>query len=457
MTALHRWLTRASPAAFTAYATLAAFATYFCMYGFRKAFAVGTYAGHLDVPLLGALDLKSAFVIAQVLGYAASKFLGIKIVSELSPARRAGAILVLIGASELALLLFAIIPSPWSALALVLNGLPLGMIWGLVFGFLEGRKVSDLLGAGLCVSFIVSSGFVKTVGKWVMASGVSEAWMPFVVGLMFYPPLVLFVALLAQIPPPTAEDEALRTKRLPMDAASRRAFFAAYAPGLVALVGLYVLLTAYRDFRDNFAREIWDALGFAGAPEILTTAELPVALGALIAVAAIVFVKDNRQALLVLHGLMLAGAVLIGASTLALRRRAHRPRGLDGLGRARPVRGLRAVQLGVVRSLDRRGGLGGHRRLPHLRGGRLRLPGQRGAAADQELRQARAVVARVLPRHVLRDGRRHRCLVRGVGGVLRAADAGGVALARRPARAAEDRRPPWLARRPDSLLGCAPP
>lgn len=316
MNALHRWLTRASPAAFTAYATAAAFATYFCMYGFRKAFAVGTYAGHLDVPLLGALDLKSAFVIAQVLGYAASKFLGIKIVSELSPGRRAGAILVLIGASELALLLFAIIPAPWSALALVLNGLPLGMIWGLVFGFLEGRKVSDLLGAGLCVSFIVSSGFVKTVGKWVMASGVSEAWMPFVVGLMFYPPLVLFVALLAQIPPPTAEDEALRTKRLPMDAASRRAFFAAYAPGLVALVGLYVLLTAYRDFRDNFAREIWDALGFAGAPEILTTAELPVALGALIAVAAIVFVKDNRKALLVLHGLMLAGAVLIGASTL---------------------------------------------------------------------------------------------------------------------------------------------
>jgi hypothetical protein len=316
MTAVHRWLTRASPAAFTAYATLAAFATYFCMYGFRKAFAVGTYAGHVDVPGLGALDLKSAFVIAQVLGYAASKFLGIKIVSELSPGRRAGAILVLIGASELALLLFAVIPAPWSALALVLNGLPLGMIWGLVFGFLEGRKVSDLLGTGLCVSFIVSSGFVKTVGKWVMATGVSEAWMPFVVGLMFYPPLVLFVALLAQIPPPTAEDEALRTKRLPMDAASRRAFFAAYAPGLVALVGLYVLLTAYRDFRDNFAREIWDALGFAGAPEILTTAELPVALGALVAVAAIVFVKDNRRALLVLHGLMLAGALLIGGATL---------------------------------------------------------------------------------------------------------------------------------------------
>lgn len=315
MSAVQRWLSRTSPAAFTVYAGFAAFATYFCMYGFRKAFAVGTYAGAVDVPGLGALDLKSLFVIAQVLGYAASKFLGIKIVSEMTPGKRARAILLLIAGSELALLLFALLPAPWSAAALVLNGLPLGMIWGLVFGFLEGRAVSDLLGTTLCVSFIVSSGFVKTVGRWVMEAGVPEPWMPVAVGALFYPPLLLFVGLLAQIPPPTARDEALRTRRAPMDGAARRAFFTAYAPGLVMLVALYVLLTAYRDFRDNFAREIWDALGFAGAPEILTTAELPVALGALVAVSAIVVVKDNRRALLVLHALMLAGALLIGAST----------------------------------------------------------------------------------------------------------------------------------------------
>ncbi len=316
MSGVRRWLSRATPAVFTGYAAFAAFATYFCMYGFRKAFAVGTYPGQLDVPGLGALDLKALFVIAQVLGYAASKFLGIKIVSEMSPGVRARAILVLIGASELALLLFAVVPAPWSALALVLNGLPLGMIWGLVFGFLEGRKVSDLLGTALCVSFIVSSGFVKTVGKWVMDSGVPEVWMPFAVGALFYPPLALFVALLAQIPPPTAEDEALRTKRAPMDAGQRATFFRAHAPGLVTLVALYVVLTAYRDFRDNYAREIWDALGYAGTPEILTTAELPVAFGALVAVASIALVKNNRTALLVLHALMLAGALLIGGSTL---------------------------------------------------------------------------------------------------------------------------------------------
>lgn len=317
MTAVRRWLSGASPAAFTAYATLAAFATYFCMYGFRKGFTAGGYEGHVEVPMLGALDLKSLFVIAQVIGYAASKFLGIKIVSEMTPGRRAQSIVVLIGVSWLALLLFAVLPAPWSAAALIMNGLPLGMIWGLVFGFLEGRTVSDLLGTGLCVSFIVSSGVVKTVGRWVLEAGVPEAWMPVVVGAVFFLPLLLFVGLLAQIPPPSARDEALRTRRVPMGKRARRAFFIAHAPGLVALVALYVVLTAYRDFRDNFAREIWDALGFAGTPAILTTAELPVALGSLVAVGAIVLVRNNRRALLYLHALMFAGAVLIGVSTLA--------------------------------------------------------------------------------------------------------------------------------------------
>ena len=41
-------------------------------------------------------------------------------------------------------------------------------VMALVFSFLEGRRVSEILGAGLSVSFIVSSGVVKSVGKWLM-------------------------------------------------------------------------------------------------------------------------------------------------------------------------------------------------------------------------------------------------------------------------------------------------
>ena len=59
-----------------------------------------------------------------------------------------------IGIAWAALLLFAVIPAPYNILCLFINGLPLGMIWGLVFGFLEGRKVSEVLGVGLSAAIL---------------------------------------------------------------------------------------------------------------------------------------------------------------------------------------------------------------------------------------------------------------------------------------------------------------
>src|SRR6202000_3053752 len=95
----------------------------------------------------------------------------IKVISEMPPQRRALAILALIGTAEICLVLFALIPAPWNIICLFADGLALGMIWGLVFGFLEGRRVSELLGAMLCASFIVSSGVVKSAGESVMLAG----------------------------------------------------------------------------------------------------------------------------------------------------------------------------------------------------------------------------------------------------------------------------------------------
>ncbi len=313
---LTRYLERAPSAVLTAYAVFAAFGAYFCMYAYRKAFAAGKFAG--AVPLFGLeLDRKTVLLLAQVVGYCVSKFLGIKIVSELAPARRAVAIVGCIGAAEVALLLLPLLPTELEAVALLLNGLPLGLVWGLVFGFLEGRRTSEILGAGLCASFIVASGAVKSVGKMLLDAGAPELWMPALTGALFLPPLLLCAFLLHQLPPPTAEDEAARTKRAPMNAAARAAFAKAYAPGLVLLVGLYVALTAARDFRDNFAREIWDALGYAEAPSVLAAAEVPVAVFALLGVAVMITIRDNRRALLAVHATMLIG-VLVGAGATIL-------------------------------------------------------------------------------------------------------------------------------------------
>lgn len=309
-----RWLEKAPAPAFTAYAVVAAFVTYFCMYAFRRPFAVGTYPG-----AWGSLDLKTLYLVSQVVGYAASKFLGIKVVSELPAERRALGILVCIAIAEGALALFAIVPAPWCAIFLAANGLPLGMVWGLVFGFLEGRRVSDLLGAGLSASFIVASGFVKTVGKIVLGWGVPEYWMPATTGALFFPALLVFVWLLSKIPPPTAQDEAERVKRAPMDGEARKKFLGRYVAGIAWLTLGYMLLTAYRDYRDSFAREIWDALGYAKEPSIMTTAEIPVALGALLAVGAMMGIRNSRAALTAIHGIMIAGAILVGGSTLLYR------------------------------------------------------------------------------------------------------------------------------------------
>ncbi len=88
-------LSRAGPAMFSAVAGLAGFCAYFSMYAFRKPFTAATFA---VVPGWHfVLDYKIALVIAQAAGYALSKLIGVKVVSEIAPARRGAAILGLIG------------------------------------------------------------------------------------------------------------------------------------------------------------------------------------------------------------------------------------------------------------------------------------------------------------------------------------------------------------------------
>lgn len=309
-----RWLARAPAPVFALYAGLMAFGAYFAMYAFRKPFTVASFAD--AAPVL--VQYKIALVIAQVFGYALSKVAGIKFISETPPHRRAVGILLLIGIAEVALVLFAIVPAPLNILCMFANGLALGMIWGLVFGFLEGRRTSELLGAMLCASFILSSGVVKSAGESVMLHGLAnEYWMPAVTGLLFVPLLLICVFGLAVLPPPSAEDEKQRVARVPMDGAARHSMFAAFAPGLIALVVIYVGLTALRDFRDNFAVEIWNGLGFKDDAAIFTYSEVPVAIIVLVTLALVMFIRDNRLAFLANLFLVALGLAISGLCSLA--------------------------------------------------------------------------------------------------------------------------------------------
>ena len=85
---------------------------------------------------------------------------------------------------------------------------------GIVFSFLEGRKTTEFMGSVMAVSFIFSSGFVKSVGKMLLKSyAVSEFWMPLATGLIFLLPVLFFIFLLEQVPDPAKKIlPPLRTK-----------------------------------------------------------------------------------------------------------------------------------------------------------------------------------------------------------------------------------------------------
>lgn len=301
---------------FTVIAIIAAFGAYTCMYAFRRPFTVGNFGALV----FAGVDYKIWLIIAQVFGYTTSKFLGIRVISGMQPARRALSLVALIGFAEMSLVLFWWIIPPYNIVFLFLNGLPLGMVWGIVFSFLEGRKNTELLGAGLCVTFIISSGIVKSAGSWLVLSfGVSSFAMPALTGLVFFPLFLLCVWLLYRLPRQDKEDIEERVERVPMSRASRREVWREFGWGLGALIFFYALLTAYRDLRDNFAKEIWDSLGYANAPGIFTLAEIPVALGVLVLLGSLIFIHNNRTAFRTNLYIILGGALLVALSTFGAR------------------------------------------------------------------------------------------------------------------------------------------
>jgi hypothetical protein len=310
-----RWLAR-SPVAFTLLASASAFGAYTCMYAFRRPFTVGTYEGQE----LWGFRFKVLLVVAQMIGYALSKFTGIKVVSEAKPGARIVMIVALHAVAWLGLLMLAVLPPELALVGMFLNGLPLGMIWGLVFSFLEGRRVTEFLGLGLSVSFIFASGWVKSVGGMVMKSwGAAELWMPAVTAALFVPPMALCLWVMSQLPPPDERDIAERTKREPMDGAARRRLLRELGVPLGLLVALYVVLSVYRDLRDSFMADVLKELGQGVPSGIFAQVESFAGVGVMVALAGLWFIRDHWRALATYHVIILAGTTLVGLASWLFR------------------------------------------------------------------------------------------------------------------------------------------
>lgn len=295
------------------YAGICAFGVYFCMYAFRKPFTAADFSG---IKFL-SVDYKVWLVSAQLIGYTLSKFYGIRFIGGLKKTNRAHIIIYLILSAWAALFFFGLVPEPYNIIFLFINGLPLGMVWGLVFGFLEGRRATEFMGAMLSVSFIFSSGLVKSVGKSLLLyHHISEMWMPFTTGALFVPLLILFTWLLSLIPPPSEEDIKQRSARVPMTKEERSAFIKTFLPGIITIVSTYVLLTILRDFRDNFANELYKEMGYGNDASIFTETETYVSLAVLLCMGLLILVKDNLKAFMMNHYIILCGYALALTSAL---------------------------------------------------------------------------------------------------------------------------------------------
>ena len=295
------------------YAACVSFLAYASVYAYRKPFTIATFEG---IAFWG-ISYQSLLIISQGLGYMMSKFYGIKFISELKEKGRWKSSLILIGSAWACLLLFAIVPPPYGMICMFINGFMLGFMWGIVFSYVEGRRATDFIGTVMAVSFIFAGGFTRSVGKWLMLEwNVSEAWMPFLTGLVFLIPLLIFLFLLERMPKPDKEDVEERTKREAMTPADRKKFLRLFGGGILAVTITYLFLTIMRDVRDNFMGNIWNELGRGNESGIFAKTETITSLVILLMVSMMVLIRRNITAFRIVHIGIFFGFFLSGLSSL---------------------------------------------------------------------------------------------------------------------------------------------
>jgi hypothetical protein len=223
--------------------------SYSLVYALRKPFTAAEFDG-LQVT---GMDYKIVVSIIQLIGYVCAKMLGIKFISELKPEGRLKFIIGSAALSELSLVAFGLLSAPYNIFALFFNGLSLGCMWGVIFSFLEGRRTTDILASIMGVSMALSSGVAKSLGLYALNDlGVSEFWMPALVGAVAFPLLCFMEWMMTKFPAPTAADIAARTKRVTLDGRQRWQLFVKFMPLLIMLFGANLLLTVQRDIKEDF-------------------------------------------------------------------------------------------------------------------------------------------------------------------------------------------------------------
>ena len=300
---------RLADALFILWAGGAALLSYTLVYALRKPF---TAAGFDGLDFFG-MDYKTATSIVQISGYFISKLIGIKVISELKKENRLKFIILSVAVAELSLVLFGALPRPLNVFALFFNGLSLGCMWGVIFSFLEGRRVTDLLASLMGLSIAISSGTAKSVGLFVMEHlHISEFWMPAFIGAFAFPLLSLLGWLMTRMPQPTAADRALRSERVTLDGRARADLFKSFMPVLLMLFAANLFITVLQDIKEDFLVKILDVEAAGLSSWVFAKVDAVVTLIILLLFGLMSAVRSNIKVLCLLLVLVTCGTATLG-------------------------------------------------------------------------------------------------------------------------------------------------
>lgn len=231
---------------------LVSFVTYSCMYAIRKPFS-----GFIYTESLWGWNIKNWMVIAQLIGYTLSKFYGIRWVGQLKPQNRRRQLIFLLILASVPLWVMPLLPIFSWPILMLLNGFPLGIVWGIVFSYIEGRDLTEFIGAILACTFVFSSGFVKYLTLLIQQDlSVSNTIATALTSALACFLAIIFSFFLNKTPPPNLSEINQNTKRKELSKIQQKLFFKENLIFLIPTILIYSILTFSRDFRDNFTAEL---------------------------------------------------------------------------------------------------------------------------------------------------------------------------------------------------------
>jgi hypothetical protein len=297
----------------TIYVIIVASLSYFFTYGISSALFAGDFA---TTSVFG--NTKDAITIAQIIGFVIGKIIGATMLHNIKKSHRFILFMIVTSMSAIPLVIFGFLPAVGQVCMMLISGMFLVLIWGFLVFYIEGRYATDIIIMVIYMALIMASGISKTLATVLMRNeGISENFMPAICATIGCTGTILFMYLLSIAPPPTEEEKASRQAREPSTSAEQTAFFKKYRVGLTAILIVYGMLSAYRNFRDYYALELWtDLLGADFDSGTYSLSEIIVSIAVTAIYCGLIFIKNEVTAFFVILGMMLSGGIVICISTI---------------------------------------------------------------------------------------------------------------------------------------------